>query len=258
MARKNPLPDLGEKLGKLTVSAAPWFEVVGKFGQCRLGQIPCRCECGAEVVVSLSDWAGRRKQKCPDCTRPPGPRPGDRLGGWTLVKSVGGKKWEVRCDCGVEAIKSPADIRMRVRQGKHPVCWACSVGTGKRRKAVLRHGMVGTREYCSWASMLHRCRAGKLKSYRDVRVCARWDPQRGGSFENFFADLGWRPPNTTLDRIDPTGHYEPTNVRWASPSEQVFNRRPHLVNQGGHVFLWGGKRESSTSLLDSSAETSQN
>ena len=48
---------------------------------------------------------------------------------------------------------------------------------------------------------------------------------RFDSFQHFLDTLGERPEGKTLDRINPYGHYEPGNVRWATPKEQQANTR---------------------------------
>lgn len=80
-------------------------------------------------------------------------------------------------------------------------------------------------EYQSWAAMRARVSATsgtRFKNYglRGITCCGRW-----ASFENFLADMGPRPPDTSLDRIDNDGNYEPSNCRWATASQQVSNRR---------------------------------
>jgi hypothetical protein len=61
-----------------------------------------------------------------------------------------------------------------------------------------------------------------FKNYggRGIRICDRWH-----EFVNFLADMGPRPPGTTLDRIDTNGHYEAANCRWATTHEQRNNCR---------------------------------
>lgn len=178
---------------------------------------------------------------------------------WTVLsfvptrKSYGGAHWLCRCACGTERVVRGLHLRRRMSRGCG--CRARERMAGSR----TRHGHAGagvcTREYNSWRSMLDRVRGAarglpKQRHYAGVQVCARWDPQQGGSFDNFFADLGWRPPGTSLDRKSPAGNYEPGNCRWSDASTQNLNKRPYLFN---------GKIVSPRrNLLDSVPETSQN
>lgn len=74
--------------------------------------------------------------------------------------------------------------------------------------------------------MRQRCYDPNSSSYgryggRGIRVCERWD-----DFALFAQDMGAPPsPAHQIDRIDPNGHYEPDNVRWATPSQQARNTR---------------------------------
>ena len=49
-------------------------------------------------------------------------------------------------------------------------------------------------------------------------------------FKEFKRELGPRPPNFELDRIDNDGHYEIGNVRWVDFSTQQKNKRIYKNN----------------------------
>jgi len=73
----------------------------------------------------------------------------------------------------------------------------------------------------SYYKAKRRCKMGANHHPAYESVEFRFD-----SFEQFFDLLGPKPQGCSLDRIDPLGHYEPGNVRWATHAEQTKNRLP--------------------------------
>lgn len=89
------------------------------------------------------------------------------------------------------------------------------------------------RLYWVWADMLSRCRNPKHKAYgnyggRGISVCAEWN-----DFICFERDIGPRPVNGMIDRIDNNAGYNLDNCKWSSRKEQNSNRRSCIyVNDG--------------------------
>jgi hypothetical protein len=155
--------------------------------------------------------------------------PGDRFGRLVVLAQATrppdrrsrGRWFACRCDCGGHAVVTAGALR----SGGTSSCGCLfreHVARISRAKAT--HRMSDTATYRSWRGMVARCtdpadRGWKFAGGRGVRVCDRWLPAAGGSFENFVADLGVRPDGLRLVRIDRDGDYEPGNVRWAAPDE---------------------------------------
>lgn len=136
--------------------------------------------------------------------------------------------WKIKCDCGTELI----DIPNHAVTGRKKSC-----GCNKNRlikEARTTHGKSFSKEHNSWLSMKQRCLNPNTAKYhlyggRGVGICKEWN-----TFQQFYKDMGPAPVNTTIDRIDVNGNYEPSNCRWASPIVQANN-----IRSNKHVVLYG-------------------
>ncbi|MDE2442378.1 MAG: hypothetical protein KGP14_15280 [Betaproteobacteria bacterium] len=156
---------------------------------------------------------------------------GTRFGRLTVVvraENIQGNpnaRWMCRCDCGGETVA----LGHNLKQGQVTSCGCVRRAvTAKIGRATKTHGHSYPNEsptYISWECMLSRCTNPHDKSFkhygaRGINVCEQWR-----TFGNFLADMGERPPGTTIDRINVDGDYEPANCRWATAKEQRANQR---------------------------------
>ena len=143
---------------------------------------------------------------------------GMKQGMITLISRAPNKNktpyWTIQCECGV--------IKNITASAIHQGQTRCS---NKKHPSRLDHGGYGTPEYKSYRQMIRRCQDHKSNRFynygaKGITVCDRWKE----SFQNFLSDMGPRPENFTLDRIDPLKNYCPENCRWASHKTQQNNR----------------------------------
>jgi hypothetical protein len=161
----------------------------------------CDCDCGNEIEVWRSVLANNVQRNCGMCCCPP---------------------WDPR---------KPGH-----RMNNPGLCYA-----GHKRSYLTRTGKTRTYnsgEFNTWNMMIARCKCKKHPAYsyyggRGIRVCERWKLPRGQGFKNFLADMGPRGGGMTLDRINPQGHYEPTNCRWATLEVQAKNQCRYRWPKGG-------------------------
>lgn len=197
------------------------------------------CACGNSCVIKHKQVTGKKKNTCGCAIRSLKFQAGNKYNKLTIVSE--GEKivypdgatvrqvW-CKCDCG-----NPDLTLVRTNNLTSGNTSSCGCVGEESRKT---HGMSHTRTYQIHEAMLRRCRADLVEQFphhagKGIEVCPEWNPKLGGSFENFYRDMGECPDGLSLDRIDVNGNYCKENCRWATNSIQGYNKGLDPNNTSG-------------------------
>lgn len=239
---RDTLKLIGKRLGKLTV-----LDIVPR-NECkdRQKKYKCVCDCGRIRTVYSSNLTTGKSTSCGICVaigrKGKSIRidySGQKYNRITILEFISIRKdrsalWLCECECG-KKIKVPAS---RVKNGYIRSCgclreeWRKSKECGKQS---VTHGMSGTRMHRIWIGMLSRCYNPNRKKYKNygalgVTVCDQWR----NNFMQFYKDMKdsydkhselYGEDNTTIERIDVEGNYEPSNCKWETWINQAKNKR---------------------------------
>lgn len=159
---------------------------------------------------------------------------GQTFGHWEVIERVGIGKWLCWCDCGNERVVKQSHLFSG--RSKSCGCYRSAVTRARMRT----HGLSKTREYHIWLGIHHRCKNPRSSCYhnyggRGITVAPEWD-----NFEQFYMDMGPRPPKHEIERKDNDKGYCKDNCLWVTHKDNANNKRTC------HFIEWNGQRLSCT------------
>ncbi len=152
--------------------------------------------------------------------------------------SCGHPTWKCLCTCGKFTIVRSGNLQSTSVRS----CGCLAVDTS--REKATKHGQsLNTAEhhseYVTWKNMNKRCnnpKDGRWEDYggRGITICKRWK-----SFALFLKDMGAKPKpknRHTIERVNNSKGYAPSNCIWATYRRQGGNKR------NNHIIEYQGQR----------------
>lgn len=166
-----------------------------------------------------------------------------KVGRLLVLDYAGNNSWNCVCDCG----NTTKVLSSNLKKASTKSCGCLLI------ESSTKHSMCYTPTYNSYNSMLQRCYNPKNTNYYKygavgVKVIDRWNPVTGGCFENFLEDMGERPLNHTLNRINSSLLYSKDTCEWANNHTQSYDQR---LNKRSKTGVAGVRMKSGTSKYES-------
>lgn len=156
---------------------------------------------------------------------------GEIYNGITIIsiaetKTGSATKYKCICHCGTEFSTTYA----RLKNGNTKSC-----GCKTHKKFIYDRYT-----YSSYNAMVQRCTNKNHDSYHKygeigITICERWLLQDGVGFNNFLEDMGSRPENHSINRINSSNIYSKETCEWASTMIQSFDQIIRKDNPSGVV-----------------------